>query len=161
MDPSNETWKKYLKRSGVPKGKNTEQVPSSTGREKRNSSCKRKSARFGPESRNVTSPSVTTLGRGQEEIAAGNSLGGSVLSKGAPGFSKGPLQSINHGLDNRYFRGMDRRFEDSPRVSSMGRYWTPSHCTFSGYKAMEREPQKSRRKDQSSLYFKDKELLHI
>lgn len=116
---------------------------------------------FGPENRNVSSPSVTTLGRGQEEIAAGNSLGASVLSKGPPGFSKGPLQSINHGLDNRYFRGMDCRFEDSPGVSSMGRYWTPSHCTLSGYKAMEREPQKSRRKDPSSFYFKDKELLHI
>ena len=116
---------------------------------------------FGPKSRNVTSPSVTTLGGGQEEIAAGNSLGGSVLSKVAPGFSKGPLRSINHGLDNRYFRGTDWRFEGSPRVSSMGRYWTSSYCTFSGYKGVEREPQKSRRKDQSSIYFKDKEFLHI
>ena len=43
----------------------------------------------------------------------------------------------------------------------MGRYWTPSYCIYSGYKGVEREPQKSRRKDQSSVYFKDKEFLHI
>ena len=134
-----------MKRSGVPKGRTTEQcIPVQEGR--RGIPHARESLQgFGPKSRNVTSPSVTTLGRGQEEIAAGNSLGGSVLSKGAPGFSKGPLRSINHGLDNRYFRGMDWRFEGSPRVSSMGRYWTSSYCTFSGYKGVAREPQKSRR----------------
>lgn len=152
---------KYLKRSGVPKGKPQSQcLPVQEGR-RGGPHARECLPGFGPESRNVTSPSVTTLDKGQEEIATGNSLGGSVPSKGAPGFSKTPLRSINHSLDNRYFRGMDWRFEGSPRVSSMGRYRTPSYCIYSGYKGVEREPQKSRRKDQSSIYFKDKEFLHI